>query len=231
MKWPLPCLLLILTATRVLAGETFSEDVRRNASNATVLIVNSSQRSVGVGSGVIIKKEGGTVYILTARHVVESAANLEVRFFTSRSRPRPDSVHSKVSVIATGEGDSDLAILRIMTDKEVPAQLRLCLPKEAPREKSFPVLTVGCNGKAAPSSVESRATKRTVKLPKGEGPVTLWEVEKAQQSGRSGGPMVDKRGLLLGICSGRGDGKGYFCTVEQIQELLKKEALEYLGEE
>jgi len=218
-----------LSATQITAAESFSRDVRRNASNATVQIVNPSQR--GVGSGVIIKNDGGMVYILTARHVVQGAGdNLEVRFFTSRSFPKPASVHRSVKVLDMGKGNSDLAIHRLFTNKEVPGELRLCLPDQTSREKSFPVLTVGCNGEAPPSSIESRTTKKKVTLPKGIGPVTLWEVEKDQEAGRSGGPMVDKRGLLLGICSGKGDGRGYYCTVEQIQKLLKDHGFEWLIE-
>ena len=229
MTWSLPYLLLTLSAAQPIAGEPFSRDVRRNASNATVQIANTTQRCVG--SGVIIRNDNGTVYILTAGHVAQHGDTIEVRFFTPRSHPKPDSVHRSVTILASGKGSADLALLRLSTGKAVPTALRLCSPEQAPREKSLPVLTVGCNGELAPSAVEGRTRKKTVRLSKEKDPVTLWEVEKDQQTGRSGGPMVDKRGLILGICSGKAEGRGYFCTAEQIQEFLKDHKVEWLAED
>lgn len=220
-----PILLLVLGAA---AGpEAISPEVRQTTLDATVQVVNESQRSVG--SGTIIKNDNGAVYILTARHVVVPGEKIEVRFFSAKSHPRAESVH-RAEVLAYQKGAADLAILRLRTDKPVPGVLSLCPPEKAPNEKSALVLSCGCNGETAPSLLDGKATRKLVVLPGAKEAVSLWEVEEGQQHGRSGGPLVNRQGQVIGVCSGKGDGRGYFCTPDQIRTLLKGGGLSWLGE-
>jgi hypothetical protein len=61
--------------------------------------------------------------------------------------------------------------------------------------------------------------------------VLCWQTEKTPARGRSGGPLLDRRGLLIGLDSGAGDGKGYYVHVEELHAFLKRNGLDWLYEE
>jgi S1-C subfamily serine protease len=48
--------------------------------------------------------------------------------------------------------------------------------------------------------------------------------------GRSGGPLIDQRGFVIGICSGTSDGKGYFTHTHEIHRFLKQNAFDWLAD-
>jgi hypothetical protein len=64
----------------------------------------------------------------------------------------------------------------------------------------------------------------------GEGAFAAWEVATAPVKGRSGGPLFDRRGFVLGIASGANLELGYFTHTEEIHRFLKSNALEWLAE-
>jgi hypothetical protein len=58
-----------------------------------------------------------------------------------------------------------------------------------------------------------------------------FRTEQKSGIGRSGGPLVDSRGQLLGICSGNDKGRGFFCHLEDIHQFLTANGLRALIEE
>src|SRR5262249_30656477 len=153
------------------------------------------------GSGVIVFRQDPFVYILTANHVVGQAAEVEVHTYSSGPMPRLARAYRAASVVARTDGIDDLALIRLMTRDPLPSPLRICPPRLLPRAKVVPVLTVGCDEGAAPSCTVDRAEKKPVRKPDGATGV-LWEVTRKNAPGRSGGPLLDRRGYLLGVASG-----------------------------
>jgi hypothetical protein len=49
-----------------------------------------------------------------------------------------------------------------------------------------------------------------------------WEADKPQAIGRSGGPLVDTQGRVIGICSGTRENKGYYVSIYEIEASLKR---------
>jgi S1-C subfamily serine protease len=225
-------LLLIATLAdpiEVVESAEFPAEAQRSAVTATVRIKNASRGSEG--SGVIVGNNQGVVYVLTASHVVDKAERLEVETFSRASYPRPEATHTGAKVVAQSR-EQDLALLRLVTREPVPAALRVCPPSAVPSEKEFPALTTGCSaGKAPTCAVEKVLGKKRVQRPGEKAAVTAWELARPPQEGRSGGPLLDGRGRVIGVCSGVGDGKGYYCHTEAVHRFLTLSGVEFLYEE
>jgi S1-C subfamily serine protease len=224
-------LLLLLTLDNpieVVESADFPAETQRSAVTATVRIKNVTQNTEG--SGVVVGNTQGIVYILTASHVVDKAERLEVETFSRTSYPKPEATLSGAKVVEQSK-EQDLALLRLVTRDVVPAVLRVCPPASVPQDKEFAALTVGCSAGRAPScAVEKVRGKKRVQRPGEKTAVTAWEMTRPPQEGRSGGPLIDGRGQLIGICSGIGDGKGYYCHTDAIHRFLKRSGLEFLYE-
>jgi len=105
--------------------------------------------------------------------------------------------------------EPDLALVRIPTRDLMPGNLAALRPASmAPMEKDFAALSCGVQAGQPPNcSVETVLGKKLIRKP-GGAMSHIWEINREPASGRSGGPLIDKRGSVIGILSGRNDGKG-----------------------
>ena len=53
----------------------------------------------------------------------------------------------------------------------------------------------------------------------------FFRIQARPADGQSGGPLVDAKGRLLGICSGAQGDHGYYCHLEEIHAFLRAEGL------
>jgi len=224
------CLLLLaLGQSGQVESKDFPADVQAAALRATVRVVNVTRNREA--SAVIVKQEGAGVYFLTAGHVAQAGDKLEIHTFTKDSYPKPADVYKSAEVLAADK-EHDVAVLRLVTRDAMPGVLPLCPPAKAPDDKNFPALSAGCNsGKPPTCQVETVRGKKKVQRPGDKEPTLAWEVAAAPAKGRSGGPLLDKRGLVLGVASGANDGQGYYVHAEEIYRFLKRNGLERLSEE
>jgi S1-C subfamily serine protease len=209
-----------------LDSQDFSREVQHKALTATVRI--TSKEGID-GSGVLLGQDEPFVYILTANHLVGKSKQADVFVFTADSYPRVAKVFKAAEVVAR-DARADLAVLRVVTKDALPAPLPLCPASEVPDGKGTVVLTVGCPPKGAPLPLsEVVQAVRLISKPGEEGKARCWETAKGQLAGRSGGPMVDRQGRLLGVASGTSSGKGYYVHIEEIRAFLKQMKGEWPG--
>lgn len=205
----------------------FSKEAQTAALTATVRVVNGRQRVEG--SGVVVGRKGSFVYVLTANHVVEKGDRLEVATFSAASYPKPARVYRSVRVVARAGDMRDLALLRVVTDDRMPGTLALCPARVVPEEAGFKALSVGCAGGEAPTVlVDDVAGKKRVRREGEDKAASFWEVDRKQAEGRSGGPLVDRRGYLLGVCSGTDRDKSYFCHPDEVRAFFKESGFDWL---
>jgi serine protease Do len=223
--------MLLLLAGHVPAQDTkeFSKEIQQAALVATVRIANVTE---GVdGSGVLLRHEGAFAYVLTANHVVGKATELNVLVFSADSYPKEDKVYRGAEVLAR-DARADLAVVRVATRDKLPAPLSVCPAKQTPDGKGFAVLTVGCQPGGPPLPiVDTVQATPLVSKPGETGKVKCWETAKGQTAGRSGGPLLDRQGRVLGVASGTGGGKGYYVHAEEIRAFLKRKGLGWLAED
>lgn len=207
----------------------FPASLQQRAVCATVRIVN--QNGGHRGTGVILRTSGPFVYILTADHLLNPGGKFEVSTFSESSYPRPNNIYFNAEVMAR-DRDLDVALLRLPTRDRMPASLPICPPAQTPKDEPFPVMTVGCSKGDSPTCLLDKviAQKHVRKHPT-SGISHVYELGNQQAPGRSGGPLLDARGQIIGICSGVTDRKGYFCHIEEIHRWLKRHNLQWLYDE
>ncbi len=218
---------LLLTPAQGVESEEFSKELQQRATAATVRIVNRSER--GEGSGVILGKKDKAIYLLTAAHLLNRATRLEISTFSADSYPRPARIYNKAEVVAQTKDIRDLALIRLTADDAPPGSLPLCPPRLLPKKEEFDALSVGCGAARAPICLidkvkGARSIRRQEKLK----PALFWETAGEQAPGRSGGPLLDPQGNILGIASGVNRGKGYYCHATEIHRWLRSTDFRFL---
>lgn len=161
--------------------DTTASAVIRRAQEVTVRIRTLGCRQLGVGSGFVLP--GGIV--VTNRHVIDQPRSVTVNTWDGRS------LDVDIRGVAV---DSDLAILRLSDDVDLPvAQLRT-----SPVERGEPVVVVGYPG-GGPATV---STGEVVALLDGEvlgEPAGVLRIDAQIRQGNSGGPVLDREGLVIGV--------------------------------
>jgi hypothetical protein len=210
--------------------DDFPKELCESARSATVRVINTA--SGREGSGVIVRRSGPLVYILSADHVVKDGKAFEVHTFSPASYPKPAATHKAEVIARTNGAITDLAVLRLSTADAVPGTVLVCPLDKLPSENAFPALTSGCsNGKAPTCHIDRVQGKKLVRRAGTLGAAHFWEVGGKPTAGRSGGMLMNKQGYLVGICSGISGEAGYYCHIEDIHRFLKSNALSWLYEE
>jgi S1-C subfamily serine protease len=207
----------------------FSKEQQERALALTVRLRNEVRHSRG--SGVLLGNGGPNVYVLTASHVVAGAREVDVEVFSTSSYPRPAKVYRSAEVVGRSrERALDLALIRFSASDFLGEKLQLGQQKSYP--PSFAAISVGCSAGGPPScSVETVVGARLARREGQQNPVLYWETKERTARGRSGGPLLDARGRLIGLCCGSNEEAGYYCHIEDIVRFLNEQGVKWLRAE
>lgn len=207
--------------TAFVESDVFPQSLQMAVLCSTVRIHSSTQKTSG--TGVIFASKGPFVFVLTAEHVVGQSKWVTTETFTSESYPRANS-RITASVVARSV-EADLAVIRYATSEAAPKSSPLAA---AGAVVGGDVFSVGCDQQGPPTCVADRIT-RSAQVRRGptSPAIKMWQVMQAPVVGRSGGPLIDQRGQLVGVASGMSDGKGYFCHIDEIRDFLRKSNLSF----
>lgn len=164
----------------------------------------------GAGSGVIIDAEG---YIVTNNHVVEDAANIEVKLDDGRTCP---------ATLAGTDAISDLAVIKIEAQHSAYAQLG---DSSQLREGDW-VLAIG-NAFGLGLRVSEGIVSGLdigITLSSGAELRNLIETTAAINPGNSGGPLVNMAAEVVGITSAKimgAENMGYALSINTSKPLIK----------
>ncbi len=168
--------------------EYFGRFFRNRRPGQAIPYPEGTEQRHGQGSGVIVSEDG---YILTNHHIVAGAEEVSIKLH--------DGQILKAKVIGS-DRRSDLALLRVKEEKKLhPAKLgdsdkvRLC----------DWVLAVG-----SPYGLDQTIVHGIISAKgKGKEPTVPYEeflqTDAPVQPGNSGGPLVNLRGEVVGICTAR----------------------------
>ncbi len=208
----------------------FTPAAQRAAFEATVRTSHPASRSTG--TAVIVKNENGNTYLLTAAHLVPPEALPERQdedpkyvelFLYMVKNPNGVSSHGKARVIARMP-ERDLAVLEAKLPNP-PAPMPICPRDKLVMRLPMTVMTLGAIPDGPPEIVFDQVKeKKLVKKPD-HTEANYWEADTPQRIGRSGGPMIDTRGYVIGIASGTQHQKGYYICVDEILRGLDLENL------
>ncbi len=144
----------------------------------------------GLGSGIIVRRDGDTVYVLTNDHVIGNADRINVTLNDGR----------KFEATPVGSDENtDLALLKFETAEEVPIAV---LGDSSSTEVGDFVLAVG-----NPLGFESTVTSGIVSAIGRQGPTRqgmplltdFIQTDAAINRGNSGGALVNLQGEVIGI--------------------------------
>jgi S1-C subfamily serine protease len=137
-------------------------------------------------------------------------------------------------VDATAEGgevlfrvpEADLAVIRLPAGRREWPAARLA--RGADLKAGW---VIGCDdGREPRVTAVTVGARKLVRRPDG-GSAFFWEADGESVPGRSGGPLFDADGQLVGVCSGTQGGKTYFTHPGEIRSALRDHRLEWvLGE-
>lgn len=181
----------------------------------------------GHGSGVVIGKKDEFVFVLTAAHVAPfDLAGVE--FYTQDSWPGMGWRADEARVVQRWGGEIDLALLRCKVSRE-PGILPLAAPGQRPKTFPAPALSVGAAGGIFPTiEADTILAKQSVR-PRENSPdiAFYWRMQQRSRKGRSGGPLLDIEGKVIGICIATDDRSGFYVHLDEIQAALKRDHGEY----
>jgi hypothetical protein len=218
-------LLLALTPAQYVESKEYPREKQEAALAATAGIVHTATN--GEGTAVLVKYDAakGVAYLLTAAHVVPPSMGgdlVSLEFYTPNKFP---NVYSKPNgLVAARMPTQDLAVVQVpMKDPGGLRVLRICPRNELPRpeRKNVPVLTVGCDGpNRTPRMLTDVYLDKKVPVKPSGAKVLCYETLHPPVQGRSGGPLIDQRGYVMGICSGTENQRGYYTHILEIQTAL-----------
>lgn len=189
--------------------EVTATSVERRAWEVTVRVRSLGCEQFGLGSGFVLP--GGVV--VTNRHVIEQPRQVTVNTWDGRSLP------TEVRGVAT---DSDLALLQLEDADGLPvAELRI-----DPVRRGEQVFAVGYPGGGPAQVSPGRVLEMVDGSVLGE-PAEVIRVEVEIAQGSSGGPLVDRDGLVVGVIFAVevDAGVGLAVPVETLMERLDSAAL------
>jgi len=144
----------------------------------------------GLGSGVIVGRDDGTVYVLTNNHVVGNATEIQVRLYDKRE--------FDAQTVGT-DPRMDLALIKFSTREEVPVAV---LGDSSSMRVGDWVIAVG-NPYGFESTVTSgivSAVGRRAETGSGIADLTDYiQTDASINSGNSGGALLNLRGEVVGI--------------------------------
>lgn len=187
-----------------------------------VRIENTTTGGVGSAAFIDLEKEG--TFVLTAAHLFQDDQELAIEFFDKDSRSVVERTE-RVEVVRI-DRLNDLALLQVTGDIQVPVTKLIIAPRSASEAGLSSTVSIGCSEGQKPKPIYGAVNKRKVKQSPNDPSRMVWEFSATSISreliheGRSGGPLLNSYGELIGIASGVSDGKAYFCHHRAISEIL-----------
>jgi S1-C subfamily serine protease len=211
------------------AAPRLPEKIDERVRASVVSIQNHTQ--IGQANGVIVDQAGGTIYVLTAAHFFDAGNVLSVTTYSPNQIPR-EKVHRAVRVEARLDKEvQDLAVLRVEGVNVPNLQVLPLAPVPAKKAiDSFTGFSVAFRERLGPQArAETVLEASSFKKNKMKEAAEFWKVKDEPELGRSGGPLVDQEGRLLGICSGSagkdGNKAGYFTHISEIRRFLRSRGI------
>jgi S1-C subfamily serine protease len=210
-KWRVLVLALVVGLGGVASADTGSvRDVFKRVRDAVVVIHVPGE----VGSGVLVDTRG---YVLTAAHLVQAAADIEVEFADGEKIP---------AAVVISEPGANVALIQVSRLPASPVIAPLADSDTA--EIGDRVLVIG-----APMGISYTLTAGILsarrdanKLYGGFEEGELFQTDAAINLGNSGGPMLNMQGEIIGIVShilttgGGFEGLGFAVTSNSVKKLV-----------
>jgi len=166
------------------ADSDYTQIYRNTVDSVVDIHVSDGSQQIGQGSGFVVED-----YIVTNHHVVDVGPDVAVQF--------SDRQWTDATVLGS-DPHSDLAVLSIDDDVEMPDPLAFV---DQPPPVGEEIVAIGSPFDLSDSLTQGIVSGRNRSVP-GPGPYLIpdtIQTDVALNPGNSGGPIVDRRGRVVGI--------------------------------
>jgi S1-C subfamily serine protease len=179
------------------------------------------------GTGVVIGVQGEWGYLLTAAHVIGKSDAVRLTFSSRANFPRPSWYPNMVSVVARWP-DPDIALIRFKVGTESVPVLRLAPAWQRPNTYPATGRSIGMDKDPARIARSESIRGREFVARDRKQPAFFWMTETPPEHGRSGGPLLDERGRVIGVAVAAAGGRGFYSHHDEIVAALKRDGFGWL---
>ena len=181
-------------------------------------------------TGVVVAFKDQSAYILGAHHA-SNGIRRQFHFYTAGSMPGAVLEIKNAGEVVVMDKTADVVLYKVPWPDNAgwkPTPIPLAKPGERPKRFPFDAMSVGCSeGRLPTASNETIQAKRLGSKTDSE-VAFFWETKQAPKPGRSGGPLLDRDGKLIGLCAASKDNAGYYAHLDEIQSALQSSGYEWL---
>ena len=181
-------------------------------------------------TAIVVGRQKDFLYLLTADHALDGPDTtiLRFEFFEAGSGSKP-AFALKGATALLRRPVADLALLKVAVEpgRDV-AILALVPPGKAPKRFPFEGSSVGCTRGDPPSAEAETVLGKRLAVRREDEVAFFWQAERAQARGRSGGPLLDAEGRVIGLGAATALGKGYYVHASELHAALKTEGFDWL---
>ena len=180
-------------------------------------------------TAVVLARDGNSLYLLTAEHALDNnVGEWAFDFFADETAKKPSFTVRGAQVLMR-KPVADFALLRVEVEADrVVAALPLAAPGSISKKFPFDATSVGCSLGDAPTTERENMLAKRLAVRREDEVAFFWQAEKAQTAGRSGGPLLNDDGQVIGICAATSLGKGYYVHPSEIHAELKTAGYDWL---
>ena len=167
--------------------------------------------------------------MLTAEHALDNNIGEWAFDFFADETAKKSSFTVRGAQVLIRKPIADFALLRVEVDADrTVAVLPMAPPGSISKKFPFDATSVGCSLGDAPTTEKESLLAKRLAVRREDEVAFFWQADKAQSAGRSGGPLLNLDGQVIGICAATSLAKGYYVHSSEIHACLKTAGYDWL---
>jgi hypothetical protein len=173
-------------------------------------------------TGVVVAFREQWAYILSAQHA-SNGTRRQFHFYTAESMPGAVLEIKSAGQVVVMDKTADMVLYKVEWPETAdwkPKPIPMAKPGDRPKRFPFDAMSIGCSEGRLPTARNELIQAKRLGSKTDTDVAFFWETKLAPKPGRSGGPLLDRDGKLIGLCAASKDNVGYYSHLDEIQSAL-----------